>query len=108
MGHETVCGLDIGTTKTCAVVAVNGPRGLEIVGVGEAPSQGMRKGVVIDLEATVHSIEAAAEKAERMAGIHVGNVFVGSPATICAVPIITRWSPSRARTVRSPQTTCAG
>jgi cell division protein FtsA len=77
MKHETVCGLDIGTTKTCAVVGVNGPAGLEIVGVGEAPSTGMRKGVVIDLEATVHSIEAAAEKAERMAGVHIGDVFVG-------------------------------
>lgn len=77
MKHETLCGLDIGTTKTCAVVAVDGPSGLEIVGVGEAPSLGMRKGVVIDLEATIKSIEAATEKAERMAGMHVGDVFVG-------------------------------
>jgi cell division protein FtsA len=77
MKHETVCGLDIGTTKTCAVVAVDGPSGLEIVGIGEAPSLGMRKGVVVDLEETIKSIEAATEKAERMAGIHVGDVFVG-------------------------------
>ncbi len=77
MKHETVCGLDIGTTKTCAVVAVDGPSGLEIVGVGEAPSLGMRKGVVVDLEETIKSIEAATEKAERMAGLHVGDVYVG-------------------------------
>ncbi|MBV8117316.1 MAG: cell division protein FtsA [Candidatus Eremiobacteraeota bacterium] len=77
MKHETVCGLDIGTTKTCAVVAVDGPNGLEIVGVGEAPSLGMRKGVVVDLDETIKSIEAATEKAERMAGIHVSDVFVG-------------------------------
>ena len=77
MKHETVCGLDIGTTKTCTVVAVNGPTGLEIVGVGEAPSLGMRKGVVVDLDETIKSIEAATEKAERMAGIHFGEVFVG-------------------------------
>jgi cell division protein FtsA len=77
MKHETVCSLDIGTTKTCAVVAVDGPTGLEIVGVGEAPSLGMRKGVVVDLEETIKSIEAATEKAERMAGVHVGDVFVG-------------------------------
>lgn len=77
MKHETVCGLDIGTTKTCAVVAVDGPNGLEIVGVGEAPSLGMRKGVVVDLEETIKSIEAATEKAERMAGLHVGDVYVG-------------------------------
>lgn len=77
MKHGTVCGLDIGTTKTCTVVAVNGPGGLEIVGVGEAPSLGMRKGVVVDLEETIKSIEAATEKAERMAGIHFSEVFVG-------------------------------
>jgi cell division protein FtsA len=77
MKHETVCGLDIGTTKTCAVVAVNGPSGLEIVGVGEAPSLGMRKGVVVDLDETIKSIEAATERAERMAGVHVADVFVG-------------------------------
>ncbi|HVN68282.1 MAG TPA: cell division protein FtsA [Candidatus Binatia bacterium] len=77
MKHGTVCGLDIGTTKTCTVVAVNGPTGLEIVGVGEAPSLGMRKGVVVDLEETIKSIEAATEKAERMAGVHFSEVFVG-------------------------------
>jgi cell division protein FtsA len=77
MKHETVCGLDIGTTKTCAVVAVGGPSGLEITGVGEAPSLGMRKGVVVDLEGTIKSIEAATEKAERMAGTHIDEVFVG-------------------------------
>ena len=77
MKHETVCGLDIGTTKTCAVVAAEGPNGLEILGVGEAPSLGMRKGVVVDLEETIKSIEAAVEKAERMAGIHIAEVYVG-------------------------------
>ena len=77
MKHETVCGLDIGTTKTCTVVAVNSPAGLEIVGVGEAPSMGMRKGVVVDLDETIKSIEAATERAERMAGVHFNEVFVG-------------------------------
>ena len=77
MKHETVCGLDIGTTKTCTVVAVNGPAGLEIVGFGEAPSLGMRKGVVVDLDETIKSIEAATERAERMAGTHFDEVFVG-------------------------------
>jgi cell division protein FtsA len=77
MRNETVCGLDIGTTKTCAVVAADGPNGLEILGVGEAPSLGMRKGVVIDLEETIKSIEAATEKAERMAGVHIQEVYVG-------------------------------
>jgi cell division protein FtsA len=74
---ETIAGLDIGTTKTCAVIATSGPEGLEIIGVGEAPSTGMRKGVVTDLEETVRAIEAATEKAERMAGVHVSQVYVG-------------------------------
>ena len=74
---DTIAGLDIGTTKTCAVIASNGPAGLEIIGVGEAPSLGMRKGVVTDLEETVRSIEIATERAERMAGIHVSHVYVG-------------------------------
>src|SRR5579871_2919099 len=76
MKHETVAGLDIGTTKTCAVVAADGPNGLEIIGYGEAPSLGMRKGVVTDLDETIKSIEAATEKAERMAGVHIQDVYV--------------------------------
>ena len=76
MKSETVAGLDIGTTKTCAVVAADGPNGLEIIGYGEAPSLGMRKGVVTDLEETIKSIEAATEKAERMAGVHIQDVYV--------------------------------
>ena len=74
---ETIAGLDIGTTKTCAIIAANGPDGLEVIGVGEAPSRGMRKGVVTDLEETVKSIEVATERAERMAGVHVSHVYVG-------------------------------
>ena len=54
---ETIAGLDIGTTKTCAVVAASGPDGLEILGIGEAPSTGMRKGVVTDLEETVRRLK---------------------------------------------------
>ena len=54
-----------------------GPEGLEIIGIGEAPSTGMRKGVVTDLEETVRAIEAATEKAERMAGVHLSHVYVG-------------------------------
>ncbi|MGH7737084.1 MAG: cell division protein FtsA [Candidatus Tyrphobacter sp.] len=77
MKHGIVCGLDIGTTKTCAVVALEGPSGLEVVGVGEAPSLGMRKGVIVDLDQTIKSIEAATEQAERMAGVPVEDVFVG-------------------------------
>ena len=73
----TVVGLDIGTTKTCAVVAAATGEGLEVIGIGEAPSTGLRKGVITDLEETVRSIEAATEKAERMAGVHISHVYVG-------------------------------
>ncbi|TAM61462.1 cell division protein FtsA [bacterium] len=75
--QETIAGLDVGTTKTCAVVASYGPEGLEIIGVGEAPSMGLRKGVVTDLDQTIKSIEAACEKAERMAGVQITEVYVG-------------------------------
>jgi cell division protein FtsA len=73
----TIAGLDIGTTKTCTVVATSTPEGLDIIGVGEAPSTGLRKGVITDLEETVRAIEAATEKAERMAGVHISHVYVG-------------------------------
>jgi cell division protein FtsA len=73
----TIAGLDIGTTKTCAVVAASTPEGLDIIGVGEAPSTGLRKGIITDLEETVRAIEAATEKAERMAGVHISQVYVG-------------------------------
>jgi cell division protein FtsA len=76
-GRDTVAGLDIGTTKTCAVVATVTSEGLDIIGVGEAPSTGLRRGVVTDLEETVRSIEAATERAERMAGVHISHVYVG-------------------------------
>ncbi len=73
----TVVGLDIGTTKTCALVAAASAGGLEVIGIGEAPSTGLRKGVITDLEETVRSIEAATERAERMAGVSISHVYVG-------------------------------
>ncbi len=75
---DVVCGLDIGTTKTAAVIASVNPGGpIDLIGFGVAPSSGLRKGVVTDLEETVKSIEAAMESAERMAGLHVSSAFVG-------------------------------
>jgi cell division protein FtsA len=75
---DVICGLDIGTTKTASVIATVGRDGpIDIIGFGVAPSSGLRKGVVTDLEETVKSIEAAMENAERMAGLHVATAFVG-------------------------------
>ena len=74
---DTFAGLDIGTTKTCAVVASTGPTGSRSSASAKRPRPGMRKGVVTDLEETVKSIEAATERAERMAGVHISHVYVG-------------------------------
>ncbi|ADL12292.1 cell division protein FtsA [Acetohalobium arabaticum] len=76
--RRIITGLDIGTTKICAIIAeVNDNEILDIIGIGTSPSVGLRKGVVVDIDDTVSSIESAIEKAERMAGIEVDSVYVG-------------------------------
>jgi hypothetical protein len=71
-------GLDIGTTKVSVTIAEpNEHGGLDIVGFGTCPSKGLRKGVVINLDATVDSIKSAVEEAELMAGVAVEKAFVG-------------------------------
>lgn len=72
-----VVGLDIGTTKICALVAEIKSDKPEIIGVGIAPSKGLRKGVVINIEATVQSIRKAIDDAEEMAGCKIQTVFAG-------------------------------
>ena len=64
-------GLDIGTTKICTIVAERTENGVDIVGIGTHPSKGLRKGVVIDIDATVHSIKQAVEEAELMAACEI-------------------------------------
>lgn len=76
-GSELVVGLDIGTTKICAIVGEVRPEGLDIVGIGTSPSRGLRKGVVINIESTVASIRRAVEEAEMMAGCEIKNVYAG-------------------------------
>ncbi len=74
-----IVGLDIGTTKVCAVIAEAHPDGeLEVVGVGLAPSRGQKKGVVVDIESTVESIKAAVEEAELMAAVSVDRAWVSA------------------------------
>ena len=73
-----VVGLDIGTTKVCAIVAEIGTEGaVDIVGIGNSPSRGLRKGVVVDIDATVDSVRRAVEDAELMAGVEIRQAFVG-------------------------------
>jgi len=76
-----ISALDIGTTKVCCVVGELTERGLNIVGVGEAPSEGLRRGSVVNMEKTVHSITQAVQGAQRMAGQRVESAYVGLAGT---------------------------
>lgn len=72
-----VVGLDIGTTKVCAIVGEVTHDGIDIIGIGTHPSRGLRKGVVVNIEATVESIKKAIEEAELMAGCDITTVTAG-------------------------------
>lgn len=74
---ELIVGLDIGTTKICAVVGEPTEEGVDIVGIGTSPSTGLRKGVVVNIEQTVQSIKKALEEAELMAGCEIRSVYAG-------------------------------
>ena len=75
--ENLVVGLDIGTTKICAIVGSATDSGLDIVGIGTSPSAGLRKGVVINIESTVGAIRKALQEAELMAGCEIKSVFAG-------------------------------
>src|SRR2546428_8286796 len=75
---ELIVGLDVGTTKICAVIALpRSGRGLDIVGVGSAPSRGLRRGVVVNIDSTVEAIKQAVSDAELQAGVEVSGVYAG-------------------------------
>src|SRR2546423_15227989 len=74
---ELIVGLDIGTTKICCIVGEVGPEGIDVIGIGTHPSRGLRKGVVINIEATVSSIRRAGEEAELIAGCEIASVYAG-------------------------------
>ncbi|SCX75476.1 cell division protein FtsA [Desulfoluna spongiiphila] len=75
--EDIIVGLDIGTTKICAVVGERSGDDVNIIGTGTHPSIGLNKGVVIDIEATVDSIKKAVEEAELMAGCEISSVYAG-------------------------------
>ena len=75
--EQMIVGLDLGTTKTCVLVGLVGEAGLEVVGFGTAPSTGLRKGVVVNLDSTVESICQAVEEAEKMCGQKIKVVQTG-------------------------------
>jgi cell division protein FtsA len=74
---EIVVGLDIGTTKVCAVVGDVGDDGMTILGVGTVPCRGLRKGIVSNIDWTVRSIKEAIESAQTMAGVEIRTVYAG-------------------------------
>ncbi len=75
--QNIVVGLDVGTTKVCAVVAGLRDSGPDMLGLGISPSTGLRKGIVINIDATVDSIKEAVKKAESSAGVRIKSVSVG-------------------------------
>ncbi len=74
---ELIVGLDIGTTKICCVVGEILDDQIDVIGVGIAPSLGLKKGIVVNIESTVRSIRAAVKMAEDMSGCQLSSVYVG-------------------------------
>ena len=79
-----IVGLDIGTTKICCIIGETKDIGetkenekIDIIGIGQYPSRGLRKGVVVNIDSTVESIKNAVEEAELMAGCEIDSVYVG-------------------------------
>src|SRR5690242_8822671 len=72
---EIIVGLDIGTTKIACIVGEVTEDGVDIIGIGTAPSKGLRRGVVVNIDTTVSSIQAAIDEAENMAGCEISTVY---------------------------------
>lgn len=75
--NEIIVGLDIGTNKVAAIVGEITEDGIDIIGIGSSKSRGLRKGVVVNIDATVSSISQAIEEAEHMAGCDISTVYAG-------------------------------
>lgn len=73
-----IVALDIGTSKVVTLIGeINDNGGMDIAGIGKSISRGMKKGVVVNIESTIHSIQQSVEEAELMAGVQVNSVYVG-------------------------------
>jgi cell division protein FtsA len=76
--RNLLVGLDIGTSKVVAIVGeMAGDSSIEVIGIGSHPSRGLKKGVVVNIESTVQSIQRAVEEAELMAGCEIHSVYAG-------------------------------
>ncbi|MFH1079260.1 MAG: cell division protein FtsA [Pseudomonadota bacterium] len=74
---NVIVGLDLGTTKTCVIVGEITPQGIDVIGIGSHPSEGLRKGVVVNIDSTVEAIKNAVEEAEHMSGCQISSVYAG-------------------------------
>lgn len=74
---NVIVGLDLGTTKTCVIVGELTPQGIDIIGIGSHPSEGLRKGVVVNIDSTVEAIKRAVDEAEHMSGCEISSVYAG-------------------------------
>src|SRR5262249_45043263 len=70
-----LAGLDVGTTKVCALIGELTSTGVDVVGIGQYPSRGLRKGMVVNIDSTVEAIKRAIADAEQMAGVEVESVY---------------------------------
>jgi cell division protein FtsA len=80
LAEQTVLvAIDIGTTKVCVLIGEVGARtgSVDVIGIGQSPSDGLRKGVVVDIDRTVQSVASAVDAAERLSGLKVRSAFVG-------------------------------
>ena len=74
---NVIVGLDLGTTKTCVIVGEITDQGVDIIGIGSYPSEGLRKGVVVNIDSTVEAIKKAVDEAEHMSGCEISSVYAG-------------------------------
>ena len=74
---NVIVGLDLGTTKTCVIVGEITDQGIDIIGIGSYPSEGLRKGVVVNIDSTVEAIKKAIDEAEHMSGCEISSVYAG-------------------------------
>ncbi|GBF11971.1 cell division protein FtsA [Tepidibacillus sp. HK-1] len=77
MSNDSIVSLDIGTSKVRVIIGEVNNGSLNIIGVGSADSEGIKKGAIVDIDQTVQSIRKAVDHAERMVGITIDEVYVG-------------------------------
>jgi cell division protein FtsA len=72
---RVIAGLDVGTTKVCVLIGELAETGVDVIGIGQHPSRGLRKGMVVNVDSTVEAIKRAVAEAEQVAGVEVESVY---------------------------------